>query len=58
VKPGPSLPVLQAPTTAVRNLPLETCCSSTAYMPLQLYIFRGRGTDPTIGFNDAERARP
>jgi hypothetical protein len=25
---------------------------------LHLYIFRGRGTDPTIGFNDAERARP
>jgi hypothetical protein len=22
---------------------------------LHFYIFRGRGTDPTIGFNDAER---
>jgi hypothetical protein len=31
---------------------------SCAYMDLHLYIFRGRGTDPTIGLNDAERARP
>ena len=48
----------EVPGVGLEDLNADSSPEDPVPMPLHRYIFRGRGTFPTVGFNDAERARP